>query len=747
MAAAEDFMQPEPAQPEAGQAEWLAALSQEQNIAEMFGEDESQLGLIANQVIEEYEIDRKSMQPWLDRMKRGIDLAMLVKDDKNYPWEGAANVKYPLITTAALQFNAKAYPAIVQPDQVVRVRVMGDDPMGTKAARGDRVAEHMSWQLTNEVEEWEEDTDKLLTLLPIVGTVIRKVWHDPAAGRIRCRIILPGKFIVNDRVNTLTDSPRCSEEFDLYPGEIAERRKSGQFRDIDYKFEGEQDTQAPEMFIEQHCRLDMDEDGIQEPYIVTVHRKSRKVARIVADYDPEDIVPSPDGGVMSVRRGAYFIAYHFLPSLDGGFYGTGLGLLLGDISETINTIINQMLDAGHMASRGGGFIGSEFRIKGGAHSWKPGEWKLVGASGGDIRNAVVPMTFPGADATLFELLGLLIDAGKEVASIKDILTGETKGSSNMPATTVLALIEQGMAQFTAAFKRIFRALRQEYRLIAKINAGTVTPEAYNRFHDTMSKPQAQPQGQMGMPQGQQMPQGPQMGQPQMMPQPVMLDPRAEYDLSDMDITPVADPNSVTKMQEAAKAQIVMQMAEQQLVDRMEASKRVLEASGIPDVEELAPKPDPMQQQMAQLQMALLQAQGEAEKAKAMLAQAQAQALQFQLPAEQMKAQAAGQKAQADVAKAQSDGQIAMIKAQGEQQKLAGEQQKIAIEGQNAMLDHEVAREELAIEWERLALEAQRTNAEVRNLHAQAEAAPARAEAEIGHIKAQTKAAGQKPKPK
>lgn len=536
------------------------------NVAEML--DEVELARIGTLVKREYDIDRESMDGWMDRMKRGLDLAKLVKKDKTYPFPNASNVRYPLITEAAMAFNAKAYPAIVPSGDVVRCAVKGRDPQGQKAARADRVSAHMSHELTCNVEEWEEETDKLLILLPIVGTVVRKWWHDPSENRKRCRNILPGKFVVNDRVQVLDDAPRCSEEFDLYPSEIADRKRDGRFRDIDYREdEGEEDTLAPQCFVEQHRRIDLDGDGYGEPYIVTIHKDSERVARIVADFEASDIKPTEAGGV-TIRRGSYFVAYHFVPSMDGGFLGTGLGLLLGDISETINSILNLMLDAGHMASRGGGFIGSEFRIKGGSQQFRPGEWRLASNTGGDIRSSIVPMTFPGPDATLFQLLGMLIEAGKAIGAIKDITTGEGQGA-NQPATTTLALIEQGLAVFTAAYKRIFRSLRQEFKLVAKINARTVSAEDYNRFHDAVDA----------------------NGQP------MMLDPRADYDLSDMDITPVADPSAVTKMQEVAKAQLVMQMAEQGLVNKEVASRRIMEAASIPDPEELAVQPDPMEAEM------------------------------------------------------------------------------------------------------------------------------------------------------
>jgi chaperonin GroES len=543
------------------------------NIAALLAQDETstKLDQIGQDAVRLYKLDKDSMATWLKDMQRGIDLAKLVKTEKTYPFAKAANVKYPLITTAALQFNARAYPAIVPSDQVVKVKTHGMDPQGQKAARGGRVSAHMSWQLTCQIEEWEEETDKLLVQLPIVGCVTRKVWYDPAYGRPRCRLITPGAFIVNDRVKALGDAPRVTEEMSLYPDEIATRKRSGAFRDIDYGDADSEDPSTPQDFIEQHCRLDLDNDGYEEPYIVTVHVETGKVAKIVGDFLPDDVKRGPEG-VVAIHRNSYFVPYHFLPSVDGGFHGTGLGILLGDVSDTINSIINMMMDAGHMAALGGGFIGSEFRIKGGSQRFEPGEWKMTPAKGGDIRSGVVPMTFPGPDAVLFQLLGLLIEAGKDVASVKDVLMGDSGGRAQT-ATTTMALIEQGMAQFTAAYKRIFRSLRKEFKLLARINASTVSPEEYNQFHDLMG-----PNG------------------------PVMLDPRMEYGAADMDIEPVADPRSVTKMQEAAKAQIIMQLAETGMVDKGEASKRVLQAASIGDVDALAPKPDPMQQQVAMMGM-------------------------------------------------------------------------------------------------------------------------------------------------
>ena len=628
--------------------EFLLGAMASDNMVGMLGED--RLRQIASDVLDDFDMDKASMSDWTERMEKAIKLASLVKDEKNYPFERASNVKYPLITSAALQFNARAYPAIVPGSEPVKCKTWGQDASGQKAARAARVSSHMSWQLMSQITEWERETDTLLLQLPIVGTKVRKWWFDPVEGRPKCRLIDSDKFVINDKAKTQDAAPRVSEIVPLYPQEIESRIRSGTFADFDYKEQQEkEDKQAAHEFIEQHRRIDLDGDGYEEPYIVTVHEAKREVVRIVADFAEQDIswdmqeverlqtriitddlgnqtaiaepvVEQVPAGVLSIRRGSYFVDFQFLPGIEGGFHGTGLGLLLGDISNTINSIINQMMDAGHYASLGGGFIGSEFRMKGGAQRHKPGEWVKVEARGGDIRSAVVPMTFPGPDATLFQMLGMLIEAGREIASVKDVMTGE-QPRQNQTATTTIALIEQGMMVFTAAYKRIFRSLKDEYRLLARINAETTPAEAYAAFHDEMSE-QPEMMGHNGGP---------------------ALDPADDYDLRDLDIEPVADPQSVTKMQQSAKAQVVMQLAEAGMVDMAEATKRILEAASIDDVEALAPKSNPMEEMMGKLQMEaamadlvqkkadveLTLAKVESERAKAMKDTADAEATEIE----------------------------------------------------------------------------------------------------------------------
>lgn len=617
--------------------EFLQLVIEGENLVEML--DDEQVAKIAQQVEQDYKADRESMSDWFDQMKQGLDLAKLVKEGvKTHPFPGAANVCYPLVTTAALQYNARAYPAIVAADRVVKCKVYGDDSGGQKADRANRVSEFESWQLSSQIPEWEPETDKLLLQLFIVGDMYRKWWWDPVSQRPRCRLIEPGKFIVNSKAQSLELAPRATEELTLYPYEITERINSGWFAEFDYTENGEA-TEEPQDFIEQHTRIDLDGDGYPEPYIATLHCDSNKLVRLVADFSPDDVdlemgveqvptmeqVPTPVsdgmGGVAmamqsvermvdqevpvamkSIRRGSYFVHFQIMPSMGGGLQGTGFGVLLGDISNSINTIINLLLDAGHYASLGGGFIGSGLRLRGGSAVSRPGQYTTVNAQGATIRDNIVDRTFPGPDPTLFQLMGVLIDAGREISSVKDIMTGDA-GRQNQTATTTLALIEQGMMVFTATYKRVFRALKQEYRLLTKINAETVTPEQYSAFHDVI--------GEDG--------------------QPAQFDPREEFGLGGMDIEPVADPRTVTKAQMAAEAQFLMELAQQGMVDIGPAVDRMLQALDIGDTEELLPKPDPMAPIMAEMQMEMAHtdlvlkkvevekvlAETEAERAKAM----------------------------------------------------------------------------------------------------------------------------------
>ena len=137
------------------------------NIADKLTEQE--LIEIGDTVVEEYDIDKESRKEWEEDNFKWMQLAKMTGKKKDFPWPGAANIKYPTVAQAAVQFAARAYPAIINDNVIVKSRIIGKDPDGIKAARGQRISEHMSYQFSEVMEYWEEETDQLLQNIAIVG--------------------------------------------------------------------------------------------------------------------------------------------------------------------------------------------------------------------------------------------------------------------------------------------------------------------------------------------------------------------------------------------------------------------------------------------------------------------------------------------------------------------------------------------------------------------------------------------------
>lgn len=623
----------------------LIELTQMVNIVDLLPEDKRTE--IAKRVEEGFEVDENSREDWLKRAEKGVKLAAQHAEEKTYPWAGAANAMHPVITQAAMQFNARALPAIMPDGDVVKTVVHGMDPDQRKQKRANRVSKFMSYQLRTKVRGWKQDTDSLLARLPIEGHLFRKLSHDPARNQTVTKLYSAAQVIVNEGAESLERAPRISELLELSPVDIIERIRIGVFTDFDDwenatpanedgADDWQQDDDAPQTFIQQYTRYDLDDDGYPEPYICVVHKPSGKLVRVIANFTEESI--KHDGQqVLAIEPDIYFVDYRFFPSLDGGYHGVGLAHLLGNNIELVNAIINQLLDSGHLASLGAGFMGRGINTGKGSIRLRPAEWKTINASGDDIRKAMVQLDFPGPSPVLFQLLGVLIETAKDVASVNNVMTGE-QAPANQPAATTLALIEQGMQVFNAAFSRIYGSLVREYEILARINARFLDPQEYARFHDLRADPKEAQAAQMGHNGGPQMAPGmpPQPGmQPMPMqmaqPQAPQIDPAEDFNLEDMDIEPAANPRAVTSIQELAKAQMLMELAQTGAVNPEVAVKRVLKSAGFDDIEELMPEPDPQAQQMQaakmqaleQLQMRGMQAEVQKTEAEAIEKQASA----------------------------------------------------------------------------------------------------------------------------
>jgi chaperonin GroES len=530
---------------------------------------------IGNDVVIGYETDLESRKPWEKDLKNWTELALQVASDKTFPWPNAANIKYPLLATAAMQFAARAYPTLIPSNgKVVKCKVIGSDPTGEKSMRAFRVSTHMSYQVMEQMDGWEEDMDKLLIALPISGTCFKKTYWDSSKQQNCSKLVLPKSLVVNYWTRCLEDAERITEVFYLSKRKVKERQNLGIFIDAElgdpqtpaddvttsinrsFQRASDFDETTPYTILEQHTYLDLDEDGYAEPYIVTVEAESNKVLRIVPRFSEADVLMDDKQNVVSIEAVQYYTKYGFIPNPDGGFYDIGFGRLLGPLNNSANTIINQLVDAGSLSNLQAGFIGKGLRIKMGETRFQPGEWKAVNAVGDDLKKQIFPLPVREPSQVLFNLLDLLLKSGKELASVAEIFVGKMPGQ-NTPATTTMASIEQGMKVFTAVYKRVYRSLTSEFRKIYKLNQQYMNPEEYISILDN----------------------------------PI---PQEDYKGPEDDIIPGADPSAVSSQEKQQKVQAVMQLLNLGTINPMAATLMYLEAHEIPEAEikKLAMQPQP-----------------------------------------------------------------------------------------------------------------------------------------------------------
>lgn len=610
------------------------------NIAESL--DEKELISIGDVVVRGYETDEASVKDWRDCVEDWTKMALQITEEKTFPWPKASNIKFPLLSTAAMQFAARAYPTLVPSDgKVVKCRVIGSDPTGEKTRRAIRVSSHMSYQLLCEMEEWEEEMDRLLVILPIVGTVFKKTYYDPEKARNTSCLVMPSKLVVNYWTRNLEDCERITEVHEFSQRKVKEKMNRGLYLDIDLPkpsidehaksksdpnemFLPEEDETTPYTILEQHCFLDLDEDGYSEPYVVLVEKETKTVLRISPRFTSEDVTVDEKGSVIAITPVCYFTKFSFFPNPDGGFYDIGFGRLLGPINASVDTLINQLVDAGSLSNLQTGFIGKGLRIKMGDARFTPGEWKAVNATGTDLKQQIFPLPVREPSAVLFKLLELLSTSAKELASVAEIFVGKMPGQ-NTPATTTMASIEQGMKLFTAVYKRVYRSMGKEFQKMYKLNKVYLDPEE----------------------------------EAQILDEPIQ---QSDYLGTEKDIYPAADPNASSSQERQQKSQGLMQILQLGTIDPMEVTMRMLEAMEQPNIEKLIKQPQqgpsPEQQQM-----------------------------QMEMQMEQAKAQTDLQKTQSQIRLAQVGKEQEMqLKAQEHQQTMAFKQQEAVLKGQMAAVE-------------------------------------------------------------
>ena len=185
---------------------------QDTNIAKQLRKKKKDvLAEMGAKIIEGYLADEESRKDWCDRNLEWLNLALLVRENKSFPWPKASNVKYPLLATAAMQFSARAYPALVPSDgHIVKTKIIQMNPADQIYEAAERIGQHMSYQILEVMPEWEEDMDKLLMTMAISGICFKKTYHNSLMGCHHSNIVYPENFVVNYYAKSLGKAYRKS---------------------------------------------------------------------------------------------------------------------------------------------------------------------------------------------------------------------------------------------------------------------------------------------------------------------------------------------------------------------------------------------------------------------------------------------------------------------------------------------------------------------------------------------------------
>ena len=347
--------QPEPQPPQA-----------EQNIAMLLPEEK--LTEIGAKVVTDYDADIASRSDWGNSATTWLKLFTGYRSPKTFPWKHCSNIHLPFTGIACLQFQARAYEAILPSKEIAKCS-SSDGKTVDSAARAQR---YLNWQLYENMEEWDEEMDAMLLALPIYGVQVKKTYYDSVAGRATSRALGIDEFVAPYKVKRLEDASRKTHAINEYVNDIQIKIKTGlylgasgldkgnsqkidplpQFTEQSNKASGisppsfvENDTR---LVLEQHRLWDLDGDGIQEPCIVWVDYETKKVLRIVSALYRDTLTGE-------MKRAEYFTSYVFIPNPES-WMGFGFGHLLEGLNESANTLINQLIDAGTLENTRGGFV-------------------------------------------------------------------------------------------------------------------------------------------------------------------------------------------------------------------------------------------------------------------------------------------------------------------------------------------------------------------------------------------------------
>ena len=538
------------------------------NLADLL--DDSILGPLGHELFDNYSDYKSSRKDWESAYREGLDLLGFKYEQSTEPFKGASGATHPVLAEAVTQFQAQAYKELLPAGGPVRTEMVGM-PTPEKEQQAIRVKDYLNYLIMSEMKEYEADFDQMLFYLPLSGSAFKKVYYDDIHQRTVSKFVPADDLIVPYTATSLEDAESIIHVVKMSENDLRKQQVAGFYKDIELtpgqdqesetqkkerELEGRTKGRDQKIFTLLECHVDIDlqgfEDmspeqeptGIKLPYIVTIEEASKEVLSIRRNYEVGDKMKN---------KIQYFVHFKFLPGL--GFYGFGLIHMIGGLSRTATMALRSLLDAGTLSNMPAGFKMRGIRVKDEAQPIQPGEFKDVDAPGGSIRDAFMPLPFKEPSATLFNLLGNVVQAGQRFAAIADLQVGD--GNQQAAVGTTVAMLERGSRVMSAVHKRLYSAMKQEFTLMARV-CKLYLPPIY-------------PYDVIG-------------GQRQI----------KQTDFDDrIDILPVADPNIFSQAQRISLAQTQMQLAaaNPQIHNQYEVFRNMYEALGAKDVDLLLKKPE------------------------------------------------------------------------------------------------------------------------------------------------------------
>ena len=549
--------------------------------------DNSTLGQISNELVRLIEQDNESRQELLQQYVMGLDLLGTKIEtprsnasDGSTAVEGQATVRHPLLLESIVRFQANARGELLPSGGPVKIRNDGLDSANINA-QAEALEKDFNHYLTVTASEYYPDTERMFFALGFGGTAFKKVYYCPIRRRPVSEFISIPEIIVSNAETTVSTAQRITHVIKMSPSTLKRLQLVGMYRNVilssaqppknnvvDDKLEqlmgviprniSNTDNQPREIY-ECYCELDLpgyeheDDEGptgLQLPYRVTIDKTSAEILEIRRWWKEDD--------EQCLRR-QVFVDYIFVPGF--GFYGLGLLHLVGNTTMALTAGWRLCIDNGMFANFPGFLYAkqagrqntNEFRIP-------PGGGMPIDTAGGSIQSAVMPLPYRSVDGQFLNLLQLIETSGQRMASTSETNVGE--GNSEAPVGTTIALIEQAQKVISAVHKRMHAAQAREFQLLKDLFKEC--PEAFwenNKYPAYQWTPET-----------------------------------LTTALDNINLVPVADPNTPSHAVRIQKAMAIKQLQTQNptLYDPKKVDERILTMLGIEDAMDLfVPPPPPM----------------------------------------------------------------------------------------------------------------------------------------------------------